>query len=170
MDVWIFLSLPISDVETLSAAWYPSEGLPWTNSTFGYSAHISMALFLPLHTELEELGVNALRVTSLAVVSSKRWLHSGLPFRLCSTLVGIFNNGVRECSLLGGLRVAAQVCEHPLQRLSLCRCVPGLLLHCCIGTKGVTSLLGSSCSSVGPRVCFCAPVMQFLCLSLGSTL
>ena len=170
MDVWIFLSLPISNVETLSAAWYPSEGLPWTKGLFRYSAHISMALFLPLHTELEELGVNALRVTSLAVVSSKRWLRSGLPFRLYTTLVGIFDNGVRECSLLGGFRVAAQVCEHPLQRLSLRRCVPGLLWHCCIGTKGVTSLLGSSCSSVGPRVCFCAPVMQFLCLSLGSTL
>ena len=113
MDVWIFLSLPISDVETLSAAWYPSEGLPWTHSTFGYSAHISMALFLPLHTELEELGVNALRVTSLAVVSSKRWLRSGLPFRLYTTLVGIFDNGVRECSLLGGLRVAAQFVSTP---------------------------------------------------------
>lgn len=170
MDVWIFLSLPISDVETLSAAWYPSEGRPWANGLFRYSAHISLALFIPLHTELGELGVNTLRVTSLAVVSSKRWLRSGLPFRLCSTLVGIFDNGVRECSLPGGLRVAAQVCEHPLQRLSLHRCVPGLLLHCCIATKGVMALLGSSCSSVGPRVCFCAPVVQFLCLSLGSTL
>lgn len=121
MDVWIFLSLPISDVETLSAAWYPSEGRPWANGLFRYSAHNSLALFIPLHTELGELGVNTLRVTSLAVVSSKRWLRSGLPFRLCSTLVGIFDNGVRECSLPGGLRVAAQVCEHPLQRLSLHR-------------------------------------------------
>lgn len=108
MDVWIFLSLPISDVETLSAAWYPSEGCPWSNGQFRYSAHISMALFMTLDTELDELGMNTLRVTSLAVVSPKRCLRSGLPFRLYTTLVGIFGNGVRECSLLGGLRVAAQ--------------------------------------------------------------